>query len=260
LNALTPRAIFELPRREAEAVVCRPRSHFRTTAADLGRERMFGASPGLEGADRPSLPAGRKLTASDECWKSGEWASERMLPVRRPERSGSRWVTRALREHRPAGESSPGPAGDGVAAPPPTAAFVAGARGCVPVMRTGRSSAVVPRRRPHAPRADVLPRRAWSRRQDRPRRGGPWWSRGPRGRVPAARWASWPAASIPGGAGMSPQSRTAVASISTRCSATSSAATPSRVAGGTGVTPSFVAAREIPSSSRGILSGVQSTT
>lgn len=56
------------------------------------------------------------------------------------------------------------------------------------------------------------------------------------------------------------QARTAVASISTRWSGTSSAATPSSVAGGTGVVPSFAAAREIPSRSGGILSGVQSTT
>lgn len=56
------------------------------------------------------------------------------------------------------------------------------------------------------------------------------------------------------------QSRTAVASISTRWSGTSSAATPSSVAGGAGVTPSFAAAREIPSRSVGIWSGVQSTT
>ncbi len=56
------------------------------------------------------------------------------------------------------------------------------------------------------------------------------------------------------------QPRTAVASISTRWSGTSSAATPRSVAGGTGVVPSFAAAREIPSRSGGILSGVQSTT
>ncbi|SCK51305.1 hypothetical protein H180DRAFT_04639 [Streptomyces sp. WMMB 322] len=56
------------------------------------------------------------------------------------------------------------------------------------------------------------------------------------------------------------QSMTAVASISTRCSGTSSAATPSKLAGGAGVKPSFVTARSIPSRSRGILSGVQSTT
>ncbi len=56
------------------------------------------------------------------------------------------------------------------------------------------------------------------------------------------------------------QSRTAVASISTRCSGTSSAATPISVAGGTGATPSFPIARVTPSISKRILSGVQSTT
>lgn len=56
------------------------------------------------------------------------------------------------------------------------------------------------------------------------------------------------------------QSMTAVASTSTRCSGTSRDATPRSEAGGTGTVPSFAAARAIPSISRGILSGVQSTT
>jgi hypothetical protein len=53
---------------------------------------------------------------------------------------------------------------------------------------------------------------------------------------------------------------TAVASTSTRCSGTSSAATSISVADATGVTPSFAEARSIPSRSWGVLSGVQSTT
>lgn len=56
------------------------------------------------------------------------------------------------------------------------------------------------------------------------------------------------------------QPRVATASISTRCSGTSKAATPNSVAGGTGVVPSLAAARVMPSMRRGILSGVQLTT
>jgi hypothetical protein len=57
------------------------------------------------------------------------------------------------------------------------------------------------------------------------------------------------------------QSMTAVASTSTRRSGSASAATPTPVSGGIGVTtPSFTAARATPSTNRGILSGVKSTT
>ena len=56
------------------------------------------------------------------------------------------------------------------------------------------------------------------------------------------------------------QSSTAVASTSTSRSGSPRAATPSRVIGLTGSTPSFAAARFTPSPSSGIFSGLQSTT